>query len=526
MRSVNHVGLALQTPCSADIPPSNAVKRLFDLSLDMLGTASFKGYFTQLNPAWERTLGWSNEELMAKPFVSFVHPDDREEGTRRARRLTEPNAPPVIDFEVRFRTRDGDYRWLDSTVVANEGAFYFVVKDVTDRKVADVERDHAASLMKGIVASMADGLMVTDAKGSLTFVNPAAVYLLGYESAVELVGQKPHPTVHHSRLDGTPYAIEDCPIAKVRASGHPVHVHEDIFWRRDGSPIPVSYSSAPIDLSNGTGAVVAFRDITALQAERERLRPKFGDVAWFEEVRQAVAKDRFVLYGQPIIDLTSDATVQHELLLRMLSPTGQLILPGLFLPAAEKYGLIDDIDRWVITHAVEIAATGESVAINLSAESVGRVEILLHIERELARTGASPERLTFEVTETAVMKDLQDGRRFADRLVALGCSFALDDFGTGYGSLTYLRQLPIAFLKIDVQFVREMVKNKADRRLVETIVSVAKALGKRTIAEGVEDEETLSLLRDLGVDFAQGFHFGQPAPFPMGARVRSPHPAA
>ena len=376
MRSVNHVGLALQTPCSADIPPSNAVKRLFDLSLDMLGTASFKGYFTQLNPAWERTLGWSNEELMAKPFVSFVHPDDREEGTRLARRLTEPNAPPVIDFEVRFRTRDGDYRWLDSTVVANEGAFYFVVKDVTDRKVADVERDHAASLMKGIVASMADGLMVTDTEGSLTLVNPAAVYLLGYESAAELIGHKPHPTVHHSRLDGTPYAIEDCPITKVRASGRPVHVHEDTFWRRDGSPIPVSYSSAPIDLSDGTGAVVAFRDITALQAERERLRPKFGDVAWFEEVRQAVAKDRFVLYGQPIIDLTSGATVQHELLLRMLSLTGQLILPGLFLPAAEKYGLIDDIDRWVITHAVEIAAAGESVAINLSAESVGRVEFL------------------------------------------------------------------------------------------------------------------------------------------------------
>ena len=154
------------------------------------------------------------------------------------------------------------------------------------------------------------------------------MYLLGYESAVEVLGRNRHATFHHSRLDGTPYAIEDCPMSKVRTSGCPVHVHEDTFWRRDGSPIPVSYSSAPIDLSDGTGAVVAFRDITALQAERERLRPKFGDVAWFEEVRQAVAKDRLVLYGQPIIDLTSGATVQHELLLRMLSPTGQVILPG------------------------------------------------------------------------------------------------------------------------------------------------------------------------------------------------------
>ena len=112
------------------------------------------------------------------------------------------------------------------------------------------------------------------------------------------------------------------------------------------------------------------------------------------------------------------------------------------------------------------------------------------------------------------MKDVQAGRRFADRLVALGCSFSLDDFGTGYGSLTYLRQLPIAYLKVDVQFVREMTQSEGDQRLVQAIVHIAQSFGQRTIAEGVEDEETLDLLRDLGVDFAQGYHLGRPGPFP------------
>jgi PAS domain S-box-containing protein len=497
------------------------IGRLFELSLDMLGTASFDGYFTHLNSAWEQTFGWTNSQLLAEPFLSFVHPDYRDETTKRVTMLKELGAPAVVDFENRFRTRAGTYRWIDWTVVANDDEFYIVGKDITERKVADVHRDQVASLMNGIVASMADGLVVTDVEGTLTFINPAGVYLLGYESADDLLGRSPHATFHHSHLDGTLYPVEECPMSKVRVSGQPVYIHEDTFWRRDGSPVPVSYSSAPIDLSDGTGAVVAFRDITALQAERERLRPKFGDIAWFEDVRQAVAKGRLVLYTQPIIEIATGAIVKHELLLRMLSPTGQVIVPGLFLPAAEKYGLIDDIDRWVITQATEIAATGKSVAVNLSAESVGRTEIMLHIERELVRTGADPRCVTFEITETAVMKDLQDGRRFANRLVALGCSFALDDFGTGYGSLTYLRQLPIDYIKIDVQFVLGMVQNEADRRLVQTVVSIAKGLSKQTIAEGVEDEETLSLLRDFGVDFAQGYFFGRPGPLalPQGTRA-------
>lgn len=506
---------------AAGQPSPEAVERLFELSLDMLGTASADGYFTQLNPAWERTLGWTNEELMAKPFLSFVHPDDVATTIEQAARLSESDGPGEIGFENRYRTKEGDHRWIEWNGVAEAGVLYFVAKDVTEAKAAEVDRvaveadrDQGVNVMRAMADSVAEGLYLCGSNGLLSFINPAGVRLLGYESATQLLGRSPHTAFHHSHSDGTTYAVEDCPLAEVRLEGHAIDIEDDTFWRQDGSVLPVSYSSAPMDLNDGTGSVVAFRDISAQHAERERLRPHISEAVWFQEVRDAIAEDRLVLYGQPIIDLATGETVQHELLLRMLTTTGQIIAPGLFLPAAHKYGLIDGIDRWVITQAAEMAALGMPLTLNLSAGSVGSVEILTHVERELARTGAAPECLTFEVTETAVMTDMQAGRRFAGRLVALGCSFSLDDFGTGYGSLTYLRQLPIAYLKIDLQFVVEMVQNEPDQKLVQAIVHIARSFGQRTVAEGVEDEETLSRLRDFGVDFAQGYHLGRPRPFP------------
>jgi PAS domain S-box-containing protein len=497
--------------CDMERAVQDPVARLFELSLDMLGTST-DGYFTRLNPAWERTLGWTVTELMAEPFFSFIHPDDLEATSKRIAGFGEAGLP-LANFENRYRTRDGNYRWFQWATVADDGVLYFVVKDITDHKVAEVERAQAAGVMQVVIESVADGLCAIDPNGHLTFINSAGVRLLGYDSADELLGCVPHDTLHHTYPDGTPAPIEDCPLSIVRTTGHPIHVDEDVFWRKDGSKLPVSYSSAPMDLSDGTGSVVVFRDISVLQAERERLRAQVGDAAWVEEVRLAIDEDRLELYGQPIVDLATGTTVKHELLLRMRSPTGQVIAPGMFLPSAEKYGLIDDIDRWVITEAIEMAAAGRHVAVNLSAESVGSAEVLAHIERQLARTQADPKCLTFEVTETAVMKDIQAGRRFADRLVDLGCSFSLDDFGTGYGSLTYLRQFPIAYLKIDVQFVREMMYSQGDQRLVQAIVHIAQSFGQKTVAEGVEDQDTLELLRDFGVDFVQGYHLGRPEPF-------------
>jgi EAL domain-containing protein (putative c-di-GMP-specific phosphodiesterase class I) len=390
---------------------------------------------------------------------------------------------------------------------------YFVARDVTERKAEEILRGQAASLQQATLASVADGVWVSDHRGRVTYINPAGVRLLDYDSPAQLIGSDAHAIFHHSRADGAEYPADECPITKVRGDGCTRHVQEDTFWRKDGLPLSVAYSAAAIDLTDGDGDVVAFRDITAMHSERERLHREFGDIALFEEIRDALATGGFAMYAQPIVDVGTGQTVKHELLIRMLRATGEVVGPDQFLPAAEKYGLIMEIDRWVFAQAATFAAGGRTVTVNIAASSMGDVSMLQFIEREIARAGADPALLTFEVTETAVMTDLREGKRFADRLVELGCSFALDDFGTGYGSLTYLRELPIAYLKIDVQFIKNMVSSENDRRLVETIVSIAKSLGKKTIAEGVEDAATFALLPQLAIDYGQGYFLGRPAPW-------------
>jgi EAL domain-containing protein (putative c-di-GMP-specific phosphodiesterase class I) len=235
-------------------------------------------------------------------------------------------------------------------------------------------------------------------------------------------------------------------------------------------------------------------------------------LATIKRIRDALANDGFTLYAQPIIELASGRSVQRELLIRMRDPDGDgVILPGAFLPAAEEYGFIADIDRWVIARSAEIAATGRAVELNISGASLADAGLIDFVAEAIERTGADPTKMVFEITETTLVSDQAAGRQFVTALHELGCKVALDDFGTGYGGFTYLKQLPIDYLKIDIEFVRDLVHSMASRKVVEAIVNLAHGFDLQTVAEGVEDEETLSLLRGLGVDFAQGFHLGRPA---------------
>ena len=186
-------------------------------------------------------------------------------------------------------------------------------------------------------------------------------------------------------------------------------------------------------------------------------------------------------------------------------------MPGEFLPQAERFGLAPEIDRWVVSKAAAMAKH-RRVEVNLSGKSIGDPTLPGFIEVELAAAGADPANVVFEITETAAAGDIDQARTLAKRLTRLGCGFALDDFGTGFGSFTYLKHLPVSFIKIDIDFVRELTDDAADRRVVSAIVGVAQSFGIETIAEGVESAETLELLAEMGVDYAQGFHLGRPAP--------------
>lgn len=380
-----------------------------------------------------------------------------------------------------------------------------VVVDITERKEADEFR-------AVVMDNMAEGLYALDADGLVTYMNPAAESMLGWTED-ELSGKPMHATVHYQRADGTRIPPEKCALLQVRTHGRSVRILDDAYTRKDGSIFPVAYSSAPLGSGRAIqGVVVVFRDITEERKEQAAARRELDALTWLGRIRDAIDEDRFVLYSQPIVPLAGGRP-GAELLLRMIGRDDEVILPGSFLPVAEKYGFIREIDRWVITQATRLAATGRGVIeANLSAASIATSDLLPFIEQQIQEANADPADLVFEITETALMHDITNGEAFARGLTELGCGLALDDFGTGFGSFTYLKKLPITHLKIDTEFIRDLTRHPADLHVVKAIVSLARAFGLSTIAEGIEDKPTLTLLQAEGVDFGQGIHLGRPGP--------------
>ena len=234
-----------------------------------------------------------------------------------------------------------------------------------------------------------------------------------------------------------------------------------------------------------------------------------GARSWVERIRSALKEERFVLYAQPMVELQSNRVSHHELLIRMISEDGDLVPPDEFLPTAERVGLITQIDRWVTGQGLSLARAGRRVSINLAAPSIGDTEILRLVQEAIAE-GIDPGALIFEITETAAMTNMETAREFVGCLSDWGCGVALDDFGTGFGSFAYLKHLPTTYLKIDREFVADVAENSTDREVVRSITDVAHTLGKRTVAEGVENVGTLEALRSYGVDWAQGYYLGRP----------------
>ena len=368
--------------------------------------------------------------------------------------------------------------------------------------------------LQAVMDSIGEGVFTLDNDGRVTYINGAGERLLGW-SAADLRGQVMHELTHSRRADGSPLHIDDCPIHWARRDRKVVEVEDDVFFRSGGRQIPVSYSASPIEAADGVkGCVVVFEDITERRAREEEMRRDAEALRWIRRCQDALAQDRLMLYAQPIVDLASGEVSQRELLLRVREEDGMIAAPAAYLEVAEQYGLIGEIDRWVIAEATRIAAEHHAVQINISASSVSDWTILDHVERCVEQSGADPRSLVFELTETALMSDHDAAVTFAERLWSLGCKVALDDFGTGFGSFTYLKELPVDFLKVDMEFVRDVTSNAASARVVEVVVSIAKAFSAKTIGEGVEDQPTMDRLAELGVDYAQGFHIARPAPIP------------
>lgn len=277
----------------------------------------------------------------------------------------------------------------------------------------------------------------------------------------------------------------------------------------------------------GGGMVQVFSEV--MHERRGMLRE--GRV--LNTITQAMKEERFALFAQPIV-ATPDAgaaiaasAVYFELLLRILDKDGNLLDAKEFVPIAERYSLSARIDRWVVSEAfrclsqqLPASSGGGLFAINLSGHSVDDHTFLDFIVQEFARTGLVPQRICFEITETAAISDMQGARTLVHVLKDLGCSFALDDFGSGHSSFLYLRDLPVDYLKIDGALVSEIVRDPVSASFVRSIEDIGKLLGKRTVAEHVESQEILDVLTGIGVDFVQGRYVGKPVPLRRIGRIR------
>jgi EAL domain-containing protein (putative c-di-GMP-specific phosphodiesterase class I) len=285
--------------------------------------------------------------------------------------------------------------------------------------------------------------------------------------------------------------------------------------------------SATDALSSADMACYAAKDlgrdrIHVFESGDEELTRRRGEMQWVSRINEALSDDRFVLYRQTIKSLNNGTAGPAEFLLRLRDQNDEMIPPGAFIPAAERFNLMPAIDRWVINNAFShLAAESDAKAgkngidkhfINLSGASLSDDDLFDYIKRQIDRYHLTPGQLGFEITETAAISNMRLAVEFIDGIRNLGCSFALDDFGSGLCSFSYLKSIPVDCLKIDGSFVRNIKNNAMDAKIVQAINDVGHVAGLKTIAEYAEDKSIIKELQNIGVDYAQGFGIERPQP--------------
>jgi EAL domain-containing protein (putative c-di-GMP-specific phosphodiesterase class I) len=277
--------------------------------------------------------------------------------------------------------------------------------------------------------------------------------------------------------------------------------------RRDADAARATVAALPgrTESTGGVPAVTADKDL-----------PSPGPFVSQEVIRDALDNDNFVLFCQPVFSLQAERVTQYELLLRLRDADGRMVRPFGFLEPADRYGMMAEIDRWVVGHALDLLANDQTgdlrLEVNIAGQSLGDPELTSLIEQQIAVTDLDPARLILEVSENVAAANLEACGRLAKRLRGLGCGFALDDFGSTFASFRHLRDLPVNFLKIDGDLVVTVTESRTGQLTIKSLVELARGLGAETIAEYVSDDQTLEFLREQGVGYAQGYRIGRPRP--------------
>jgi len=343
-----------------------------------------------------------------------------------------------------------------------------------------------------------------------------------------------------SRLGGDEFGMlfENCPLDKAVeiANSLLTSIQEFNFtWDESSFTLGISIGIVPIDRSTSDIASAMSAADSACYIAKEagrnqlqiahmgdrRLQERHGEMQWVSRLTRALDKDQFTLYFQPIIPCANKSRhyTYLEILVRLIDDDGTVIAPGAFLHAAEKYNMVSSIDRWVIENSMAWLAETEksdgrpiTISINLSGQTIGSPDMLKFIIDKMEETGAPAEQIIFEVTETAAIENITSATSFMLTLRGCGFRFSLDDFGSGLSSFTYLKKLPVDFLKIDGAFVRDILSDPVDYAMVRSINELGQLLGKETIAEFVETTGLADELERMGVNYVQGYAFAKPRP--------------
>jgi PAS domain S-box-containing protein len=474
-------------------------------ALDCVITIDHRNRIREWNRAAERTFGYARAAALGSDLAELtVPPEFRARHRRGLASLLEGRHLPILDRPTELTAIRADGTRFPVEISVNRvdtepPMFTAYLRDITERR----RREEENARLAAIVRSSEEAMLSKTLDGVVTAWNDAATKLYGY-TAEEAIGSRISDLIVPSSRAGeweriTRQVVELGP-----------QVLETTRRRKDGRRIEIALRAFPIEDPSGAivGVSAIARDITERKRQQEDRERDREASLWRSRLQAAIDQDRLLFHAQPVLDIATGEIDHHELLLRMRLE-GELMAPGRFLPYAEDTDLIGRIDQWALVRGISIARR-LPVAINLSAKSIGNFELIDWIKRRLADTRSDPAGITFEITETAVADNLEAARFLMEELSGLGCGVALDDFGTGYSSFTYLKHLPVTELKIDVEFVRNLVDSPSDRRVVQSLVSVARNFGIRTVAEGVEEPRTLGVLRTLGVDLAQGYLLGRP----------------
>ena len=531
-------------------------KILLEEVKDIIVFCDTEGRILEANKEAERAYGYTNHELRKMTIYDLFACPDKE---ILERKLKEACSYGIVYEAVNLRKNNSTFPVEVSargSVVGGKSILANIIRDISERKKIEDELRYLAThdpltrianryvleeTIAELISNQSPGTLLLLDVDNFKLINDTFGHAEGDKLLIDLVTltkQQLGKKDIMARIGGDEFAIlfpkTEISEAKVFAERLRNVVAEKIKYPnqfKTTSSFTISIGVTAIDSTmfdvNEIMAQANFALYQAKEQGRNRVvcltceqknREKFKETnKIIRLISDAAAVKRFVLYFQPIYNMESGEITHHEGLLRLLDDSNNIIPPSRFIPIAERFGLMAQIDKHVIKLAFEALDKYPDLHlfINISGGSLGEEYLFNYIKENILASGIEPQRIGFEITETAAIKDLPHADRWIKELKKIGCCFAIDDFGIGFSTFSYLQYLPVDYVKIDGSYVRELDRNDKHRALVQAINTVAVSLGKTTIAEFVEDGSVMEVLKELKINHVQGHYIGKPEPVPV-----------